>query len=63
MGDFIKMRRDLRKIKQYSQIACVAITALSLQACSTNSMLAMDYLPSAAMTLIQNDLHNEHRSH
>ena len=55
------MRQDLRKLKYYSQIICMATLSLGLQACSTGPKLAMDYLPDTAKILIEKDIENGHQ--
>jgi len=57
-GDFIKMRQDMRKLKNSSQIMCVAFLSLTLQGCLVTPKMAMDYLPQTAKTLIEKDIEN-----
>ena len=52
------MRQNMRKLKLYCQIVAMVGFSLNLQACSTGSKMAMDYLPDTAKVLIEKDIRN-----
>lgn len=51
----------MREMKQYWRVVCIGVFSLGLQACSTGSKMAMDYLPDTARFMIEKDIESGHQ--
>ena len=56
------MRQELKINTTARTVLLIGLSGLSLQACSFASRTAMDYLPDAALTLIEKDIQNGHQA-